>query len=76
MSLCRPSGNTFDADRKLYRRTFSDRSIPDKRIPPRTLPIVEVSSAAFLYIGQQFLTVFVKVMSYEMEHSFLRNDLD
>lgn len=37
---------------------------------------MEVSSAAFLYIGQQFLTVFVKVMSYEMEHSFLRNDLD
>lgn len=30
----------------------------DKRIPSRTLPIVEVSSAAFLYIGQQFLTVF------------------
>ena len=47
----------------------------DKRIPSRTLPIVEMSSAA-LYIGQQFLTVFVKVMSYEMEHSFLRNDLD
>ena len=57
-------------------RAISDRSIPDKRIPSRTLPIVEVSSAVFLYIGQQFLTVFVKVMSYEMEHSFLRNDLD
>ena len=40
-------------------RAISDRSIPDKRIPSRTLPIVEVSSAAFLYIGQQFLTVFV-----------------
>ena len=37
---------------------------------------MEVSSAAFLYIGQQFLTVFVKVMSYEMEHSFFRKDLD
>ena len=57
-------------------RAISDRSTPDKRIPPRTLPVVEVSSAAFLYIGQQFLTVFVKAMSYEMEHSFLRNDLD
>ena len=76
MFLYRPSENIVDADRKLYRRTFSDCSTPDKRIPPRTLPIVEVSSAAFLYIGQQFLTVFVKVMSYEMEHSFLRNDLD
>ena len=39
-------------------RAISDRSTPDKRIPPRTLPIVEVSSAAFLYIGQQFWTVF------------------
>lgn len=76
MFLYRPSENIVDADRKLYRRTFSDRSIPDKRIPSRTLPIVEVSSAAFLYIGQQFLAVFVKVMSYEMEHSFLHNDLD
>ena len=28
MSSCRPSGNTFDADRKLCRRTFSDRSTP------------------------------------------------
>ena len=56
--LYRPSENIVDADRKLYRRTFSDRSIPDKRIPSRTLPIVEVSSAAFLYIGQQFLAVF------------------
>ena len=52
------------AQRKMWscslRRTraISDRSIPDKRIPSRTLPIVEVSSAAFLYIGQQFLTVF------------------
>ena len=26
--------------RKLYRRTFSGRSTPDKRIPPRTLPIL------------------------------------
>ena len=30
----------------------------DKRIPPRSFPSWEVSSAAFLYIGQQFLTVF------------------
>lgn len=29
-------------------RAISDRSIPDKRIPSRNLPIVEVSSAAFL----------------------------
>ena len=29
-----------------------------------------------MHIGQQFLTVFVKVMGYKMEHSFLRNDLD
>lgn len=76
MFLYCPSENIVDADRELYRRTFSDRSIPDKRIPSRTLPIVEVSSAAFLYIGQQFLTIFLKVMGYEMEHSFLRNDLD
>ena len=41
--MYRPSENIVDADRKLYRRTFSDRSIPDKRIPSRTLPIVEVS---------------------------------
>ena len=41
-------------------RAISDHSIPDKRIPSRTLPIVEVSSAAFLYIGQQFLTVFME----------------
>jgi len=43
-------------------RAISDRSIPDKRIPSRTLPIVEVSSAAFLYIGQQFLTVFYELL--------------
>ena len=52
MFLYRPSENIVDADRKLYRRTFSDCSTLDKRIPPRTLPIVEVSLAAFLYIGQ------------------------
>ena len=39
-------------------RAISDRSIPDKWIPPRSFPSWEASSAAFLYIGQQFLTVF------------------
>ena len=43
-------------------RAISDRSIPDKRIPSRTLPIVEVSSAAFLYIEQQFLTIFYELL--------------
>ena len=39
-------------------RAISDRSIPDKWIPPRSFPSWEASSADFLYIGQQFLTVF------------------
>ena len=39
-------------------RTILGRGTPDERTPSRILPIGEVSSAAFLYIGQQFLTVF------------------
>ena len=42
-------------------RAISDRSIPDKRIPPRTLPIVEVSSAAFLYIFTRRFDGYVSV---------------
>ena len=58
--------NTWWKHRKMWscflRRTraISDRSIPAKRIPPRSFPSWEVSAAAFLYIGQQFLTVFCK----------------
>jgi hypothetical protein len=59
MFLYRPSENIVDADRKLYRRTFSDRSTPDKRIPPRTLPIVEVSSAAFFVYRAAILDRFL-----------------
>ena len=42
MSLCRPCGNTFDADRKssCRRTTHQTAAQPDKRIPPRTLPIL------------------------------------
>ena len=48
MFLCRLCGNTFDADRKLCGRTLADSRTPAKRIPPRTLPIWELSSEAFL----------------------------
>ena len=39
-------------------RTILGRSTPDERTPSRILPVREVSSAVFLYIGQQFLTAF------------------
>ena len=38
----------FDTDRKLCIRPFSDRSTSAKRIPPRSFPTWEASSAAFL----------------------------
>ena len=37
---------------------WRSRSTPDERTTSRILPIGEVSSAAFLHIGQQFLTAF------------------
>ena len=46
--MFRPSENIFDADRKLCGRTLADSRTPAKRIPPRTLPIWELSSEAFL----------------------------
>ena len=46
--MFRPSENIFDADRKLCGRTLADSRTPAKRIPPRTRPIWELSSEAFL----------------------------
>ena len=46
--MFRPSENIFDADRKLCGRTLADSRTPAKQIPPRTLPIWELSSEAFL----------------------------
>ena len=46
--MFRPSEIIFDADRKLCGRTLADSRTPAKRIPPRTLPIWELSSEAFL----------------------------
>ena len=46
--MFRPSENIFDADRKLCGRAHADSRTPAKRIPPRTLPIWEFSSEAFL----------------------------
>ena len=46
--MFRPSENIFDADRKLCGRTLADSRTPAKQISPRTLPIWELSSEAFL----------------------------
>ena len=48
MFLCRLCGNTFDADRKLCRRTFSDRSTPINEYRRGFFPFWEASSAVFL----------------------------
>ena len=49
-----------NVERFLRRKKKTPRKPrPDKRTPPRNLPIWEGFSAAFLCIGQQFLTVFV-----------------
>ena len=50
MSLCRPSGNTFDADKKLCRRTFSDRSTPINEYRRGFFPFWEDLLGAFLYV--------------------------
>ena len=48
MSSCRLCGNTFDADRKLCRRTFSDRSTPINEYRRGFSHFGKISSAAFL----------------------------
>ena len=63
--------------RKLCRRTFSDRSTPINEYRRGLFPFWEdVLGGFFVYRAAILDRFFVKVMSYEMEHSFLRNDLD